>query len=200
MPANGGSVNKIPKPDSESQYRYWPQFLPGGKTLLVTGVTGLGGNVDQETVRSLSLEDGRSRTLVDGAHFGRYLSSGHLAYLRHGTLFVRTFDAARQELTGPEVPILQGIEYSTLNGAGQFDISANGTIDPYRAARAESELKTVQWMDSAGRLEPLLGTAGDYRAISIAQATASTLRLQSPKRKAAISMFMTWNVIGRRCV
>ena len=114
----------------------------------------------------VSLEDGHSRTLVDGAHFGRYLSSGHLAYLRHGTLFVRAFDAARQELTGPEIPLLQGVEYSTLNGAGQFDIAANGTLI-YRAARAGSELKTVQWMDRTGRLEPLLGTPGDYRAISL---------------------------------
>jgi Tol biopolymer transport system component len=91
-----------------------------------------------------------------------------LAYLRHGTLFVRAFDAARQELTGPEVPLLQGVEYSTLDGAGQFDIAANGTLI-YRAARAGSELKTVQWMDSTGRLEPLLGTPGDYRAISLSR-------------------------------
>lgn len=168
VPANGGSINKIPRPAGESQFRYWPQLLPGGKTLLVTGVTGLGGNVDQESVRTLSLEDGRSRVLVDGAHFGRYLSSGHLAYLRHGTLFVRAFDAARQELTGPEVPILQGIEYSTLNGGGQFDISANGTLI-YRPTHAGSDLKTVQWMDHTGRLEPLLATPGDYRAISFAR-------------------------------
>ena len=166
VPANGGSLKQIPRPASESQYRHWPQLLPGGKTLLVTGVTGLGGNVDQETVKTVSLEDGHSRTLVEGAHFGRYLSSGHLAYLRHGTLFVRAFDAARQELTGPEIPLLQGVEYSTLNGAGQFDIAANGTLI-YRAARAGSNLKTVQWMDRTGRLEPLLGTPGDYRAISL---------------------------------
>jgi Tol biopolymer transport system component/tRNA A-37 threonylcarbamoyl transferase component Bud32 len=168
VPANGGSVNQIPLPESESQHRHWPQFLPGGKALLVTGVTGLGGNVDQETVRTLSLEDGHSRTLVEGAHFGRYLSSGHLAYLRHGTLFVRTFDAVRQELTGPEIPILQGIEYSPLNGAGQFDISANGTLI-YRAARAGSQLKTVQWMDRTGRLEPLVAAPGDYKAISFSR-------------------------------
>ena len=167
IPANGGGLKQVPRPMDESRLRYWPQLLPGAKVLLVTGVTRQG-DVDQESVETVSLEDGRSHTLVDGAHFGRYLSSGHLAYLRHGTLFVRTFDAARQELTGPEVPILQGVEYSTLDGAGQFDIAANGTLI-YRAARAGSELKTVQWMDSTGRLEPLLGTPGDYRAISLSR-------------------------------
>jgi serine/threonine-protein kinase len=164
--ANGGSLSQIPRPAGQSQRRYWPQLLSGGKVLLVTSFRGLA-NADQGSVQTLSLEDGQSRTLVDGAHFGRYLSSGHLAYLRHGTLFVRTFDATRQQVTGPEVPILQGIEYS-LDGAGQFDIAANGTLI-YRAARAGSELKTVQWMDSTGRLEPLLGTPGDYRAISLSR-------------------------------
>ena len=168
VPSNGGSLSQVPRPAIESQGRYWPQLLPDGKALLVTGVTGLGRNLDEESVKTVSLEDGHSRTLVDGAHFGRYLSSGHLVYLRHGTLFVRAFDAARQELTGPEIPILQGVEYSTLNGAGQYDIAANGTLI-YRAARAGSELKTVQWMDRTGRLEPLLGTPGDYRAISLSR-------------------------------
>jgi Tol biopolymer transport system component len=166
VPANGGSLKQIPRPASESQFRHWPQLLPGGKALLVTGVTGLGGNVDQDTVKMVSLEDGHSRTLVEGAHFGRYLASGHLAYLRHGTLFVRAFDAARQELTGPEIPLLQDVEYSTLNGAGQLDIAAHGTLI-YRAAHVGSNLKTVQWMDRTGRLEPLLATPGDYRAISL---------------------------------
>ncbi len=168
--ANGGSPSRIPRPGGDSQRRYWPQLLPGGKALLVTGVrgqVGFGGDVDQESIESVSLEDGQSHTLVEGAHFGRYLSSGHLAYLRHGTLFVRIFDAGRQELSGPEVPFFQGIEYS-LDGAGQFDIAANGALI-YRAARAGSELKTVQWMDSTGRLEPLLATPGDYRAISLSR-------------------------------
>ena len=147
VPANGGAMSQIPRRTSNRSTRYWPQLLPGGKALLVTGLKGPLGSLDRESVRTVSLEDGHSRTLVDGAYFGHYLSSGHLAYLRHGTLFVRTFDAARQEVTGPEVPILQGIEYSNLDGGGQFDIAANGTLI-YRAARAGSELKTVQWMDS----------------------------------------------------
>jgi hypothetical protein len=55
-----------------------------------------------------------------------------------------------------------------LNGAGQFDFSANGTLI-YRAARAGSQLKTVQWMDRTGRLEPLVATPDDYRGISLSR-------------------------------
>jgi Tol biopolymer transport system component len=164
--ADGGDLKQIPRVPSDTHGRYWPQLLPGDKTLLFTSLTGTGGDVDQESVDALSLQSGYSRTLVRGAHFSRYLSNGYLAYLRRGTLFVRAFDAGRLELTGPEVPVLQGVEYSTLDGAGQFDVAANGTLI-YRAARAGSELKTVQWMDSTGRLEPLLETPGDYRSIAL---------------------------------
>jgi serine/threonine-protein kinase len=167
IPANGGDMKQLPRDANVRLGRYWPQLLPGGKALLVTRALGPN-NMGQYSVESVSLADGRSRTLVEGAHFGRYLSSGHLAYLRRGTLFVRGFDAARLTLSGPEVPILQGVEYSTVDGAGQFDLAANGTLI-YRAARAGSELKTVQLMDRTGRLEPLVGTPGDYRAISFSR-------------------------------
>jgi serine/threonine protein kinase len=40
--ANGGGLKQIPRPASGPQSRQWPQLLPGGKTLLATGVTGLG--------------------------------------------------------------------------------------------------------------------------------------------------------------
>jgi Tol biopolymer transport system component/predicted Ser/Thr protein kinase len=166
--SNGGDLKQVPRLASDSQNSYWPQLLPGGKAVLVTGVNGHGGNFDEDSVRTVSLEDGTSRTLVEGAHFGRYLADGHLAYLRQGTLYVRPFDAERQELTGAEVPLLQGVEYSTFDGAGQFDIAANGTLI-YRASRAGSQLKTVQWMDASGQLQPLLTTPGDYRSIALSR-------------------------------
>jgi hypothetical protein len=130
--------------------------------------------------------------------FRRYLSSGHLAYLRHGTPCVQAFDGARQKVTGPAVPILQGIEYSTLDSAGQADIAANGALI-YRSARAGSELKTVQWMDSAFRLEPLLGTPADYRAISLSP-NGKRLAMAIGDGAPAISMFTTSSVASSRRV
>jgi serine/threonine-protein kinase len=60
------------------------------------------------------------------------------------------------------------VEYSTVDASGQFDVAANGTLI-YRAARPGSELKTVQWIDSVGHLEPLLAPPGDYRAIALSR-------------------------------
>jgi serine/threonine-protein kinase len=112
------------------------------------------------------LKDHRRRTLVEGATFGRYAASGHLLYVRSGIVFARRFDPERLEVSGPEVPVLNGVEYSTYDGVAQFDFSRNGTL-VYRASRPGSDLKTVQWMDAAGSLEPLLSTPGNYRAIKL---------------------------------
>jgi serine/threonine-protein kinase len=164
VPANGGEMKPVPRAASTAG-RYWPQLLPGGKALLITRVPALGGDVDQESIDALSVDDGHTQTLVEGAHFGRYLPNGYLAYLRRGTLFARAFDVAHQKLNGPEFPVLQGVDYSTLDGAGQLDVASNGTL-LFRTAPTGSELKTVQWLDG-DRLEPLLGIPGDYRAISL---------------------------------
>ncbi len=173
VPANGGELTQITRDPGDSAARYWPQVLPGGNAIVFTRLSGQEqqGDMDRARVEGMFLKDGRRRTLVEGASFGRYASSGHLLYVRHGSVgdrcrCNRRFDATRLELSGPEVPVLNGVESSTFDGAAQFDFSNNGTL-VYRASRPGSNFKTVAWMDSAGSLEPLLATPGDYRAIRL---------------------------------
>jgi Tol biopolymer transport system component/predicted Ser/Thr protein kinase len=168
VPANGGEVTQIARDPELRAGRYWPQVLPGGQAVLFTrtrlGATGA--NIGSARIEAMAFKDGRQRVLVEGATFGRYAASGHLLYLRRGTVFARAFDATRLEVTGPEVPVLNGVEYSSYDGAAQFEFSRNGTL-VYRASRPGTDLKTVQWMDSDGRLEPLLATPGDYRSLQL---------------------------------
>jgi len=167
VPANGGELTEIAR-DPEYVGRYWPQVLPGGKAILFTRtILGpSGADIGQAQVEATSLKDGRRHILVKGASFGRYIPNGHLLYLRRGTVFARSFDAARLEVTGSEVPVLNGVEYSNYDGAAQLEFSKNGTL-VYRASRPGSDLKTVMWMDSAGHLDPLLATPGDYRSLKL---------------------------------
>jgi len=164
--ANGGEPTPIARDPNDTVSRYWPRILPGGKAILFTGIVGWQGDNAHVRVEAMLLKDRRRRTLVEGATFGRYAASGHLLYVRNGVVFARRFDPERIEVSGPEVPVLNGVEYSTYDGAAQFDSSRTGTL-VYRARRTGSNLKTVQWMDAAGRLEPLLSTPGDYRAIKL---------------------------------
>ena len=86
----------------------------------------------------MSLADRRTKTLVRGGTFGRYLPSGHLVYINNGTLFAVPFDLDRLEVRGTPTPLLEQVAYSSANGFAQFDFSRSGTL-VYRRAEAEAE-------------------------------------------------------------
>jgi len=52
---------------------------------------------------------GRIKTLVGNASTARYLPGGYLLFDRDGTIFAAPFDLGRLELTGPEMPLLEGL-------------------------------------------------------------------------------------------
>jgi Tol biopolymer transport system component len=57
--------------------------------------------------------------------------------------------------------VLDRVGYSALTGSAQFDFSQRGTLI-YRNEEAGGELLTVQWLDGAGKAQPLLAKSGVY--------------------------------------
>jgi len=137
-----------------------PQILPGGKAVLF--VAGAIGNSDNNTIEVVSLDDRRRKSVVRGAASARYLQSGHLMYVRKGTLFAIPFDLARLELRGTAVPVLDQVAYNPITDAAQFDLSRNGTL-VYRRAGDGLRMSIVQWLEATGKKEPLLAKAGEYK-------------------------------------
>ena len=75
-----------------------------------------------------------------------------------GTLFAVPFDLDRLDVRGTPRPVLAEVAYDTALGAAQLDFSRTGTL-VYRSGGAG---KTVQWLDGAGKTQPLLGKPGAY--------------------------------------
>ena len=112
------------------------------------------------------LADHRRKTLQRGGTFGRYIpapdGTGHLVYINKGTLFAVPFDPDKLEVHGTPSPVLGEVAYSSGSGSAQFDSSRNGTL-VYRSGGAEgANLFIVDWLDAAGKTEPLLAKAGFY--------------------------------------
>jgi eukaryotic-like serine/threonine-protein kinase len=103
---------------------------------------------------------------VRGGPFGRYLPSGHLVYANRGTLFAVSFDVDRLELHGTPVPVLDQVGYISSYGSAQFDFSQTGTLI-YRSGGAGGGLYTVQWLDAAGKTQPLLAKPDAYQHPSL---------------------------------
>jgi Tol biopolymer transport system component len=169
IPATGGApVAVTALAQGEVSQRY-PQILPGGKAVLFT--SGTSSRVaDSANIEVVALADSgadhRRKTLVRGGTFGRYVpasnGTGYLVYINKGTLFAVPFDPDKLEARGTPSPVLGQVSYDIDNGFAQFDTSQNGTL-VYRGGGATgANLVTVQWLDAAGRTEPLLAKPGVY--------------------------------------
>jgi len=161
VPEGGGAPTPLTDlAEGEATHR-WPQIVPGGKAVVYTANSGPNA-FDAATIKVRSLIDGKTKTLQQGGTAGRVVktSSGHsyLMYVNRGVLFAESFDLDKLEVNGTPVPILDGIG-STPSGAVELDVSNEGTL-VYRSTGGG--MLTVQWMDSSGKLEPLIAKPGIY--------------------------------------
>jgi serine/threonine-protein kinase len=166
IPAAGGSPTPVTQLAQGEGTHRWPQILPGGKAVLFTSSTSIGG-FDGANIEVVSLADHQRKTLQRGGTFGRYLpasnGTGHLVYINKGTLFAVPFDPEKLEVRGTPSPVLDGVAYSTANGSAQFDFSRTGTLVYRSGGTTQGNLVTVQWLDASGKTQPLLAKPGGYQ-------------------------------------
>jgi serine/threonine-protein kinase len=152
VPENGGSPQPLTKLENGELTHRWPQILPGTKAVVFSASSSVV-NWDEAHVEVLFLKTGQRKTAVPSGFYGRYLPSGHLVYLRGGTLYGMAFDINRLEPAGPSTALLEGIAASNFGG-GQFDFSANGTL-VYLTGNPSIEAKRkLVWIGAAGKTQP----------------------------------------------
>jgi serine/threonine-protein kinase len=152
IPAEGGTPLPITELSPGQISHRWPQLLPGGKAALFTASTDYAYH-ENSAIGLVILKDHHRKVLLDHAGmYPRYLPSGHLVYVTKGMLFAVPFDAERLELRGNPTP-LQEVSSEPAIGAAQIDFSVSGAF-VYRSGGTEG-LKTLHWLDSTGRMEPL---------------------------------------------
>src|SRR6266511_4022979 len=68
VPPSGGAPIEAAKPDTAHGERWFraPQFLPGGKTVLLTVSNADTGSFDDARIVALNLETGEKKTLIEG--------------------------------------------------------------------------------------------------------------------------------------
>jgi Tol biopolymer transport system component len=147
VPASGGTAKTllIPEVKKGQTALQWPQILPGEKAVLFTTLAG------SPRLGIVSLRTGRSHELTEG--MGAFYSpSGHLVFVRGGSLFAAPFDLARQELTGPAISILDGVMIVSPFQSPQFALSSTGALGyvPGSAPR-----HTLVFVDREGKVSPL---------------------------------------------
>ena len=134
--ADGGTPEQITTLEDEQrdEAHRLPQLLPGGNELLFTVETREGWDHAQIVVQSLESDD--RTVLVEGGTDARYVPTGHLAFVRNGTLMAAPFDLTRLQLTGEARSIVEGVMHAVgrhtgsalTTGAAQFTFSASGSL------------------------------------------------------------------------
>jgi Tol biopolymer transport system component len=172
VPASGGGKPALvtkPRPD-EYSHRL-PQFLPDGQTVLFTSTKSVFPSWDDTRVVAQSLATDQQKVLIEGGADARYVATGHLVYLRRGTLMASPFDVARLEPTGATVGLLADVMQAANiqpiqidSGAGQFAVSAMGALAYVGGGVFPQDRWSLVWVDRTGRLEPLNVPRGAYLA------------------------------------
>ena len=164
----GGTTRRLTDLGDAERAHIVSSTLPGDQTLLYTVRKRLWSWGDEEVV-ALDLRSGGRTVLLHDAADARYLSTGHLVFLRRGALFAVPFDAARVKVSGPEVPLLDGVSQAlqgannnNLTGAGQFTISGSGSLAWIPTARESWWESVLVAVDRRGHVSPLGSPVQSY--------------------------------------
>ena len=156
VPAPGGTARKL---DSVA-YR-WAQALPDGHILEV--------DYDHEIHRyravATSLENPSDRQVLAETNSRALYAppaagerSGHLLYVRGGSLIAHPFDAAKLRITGEPLAVAADVFSFAPTGSAAFSVSSNGVL-VYRNVGPPLQLK---WFDRSGREVSKVGEAARF--------------------------------------
>lgn len=121
----GGEPVAVTHVESEQGSHFSPQFLPDGRHFLY----GVRGSTDVQGVHVSQLGSAQSRRWRE-ADPGAMYTSGHLLFVRQGTLFAQHFDPGRLELTGNAFPVAEPVASGQQRAGVCLDRVSVGRVGP----------------------------------------------------------------------
>ncbi len=165
VPAAGGTLTDVVVRDpAKAERLLLPHVLPDGKRLLLTMMKS---DEDWETAAVVirSLDGGGERVLIPNGTDARYIPTGHILYMKTGTLMAVPFDIGSGQVTGAPVALIEGVMQAVNltntdveGGAGQFAVSNTGTLIYATGGVGAMASSRLEWLDRQGKAE-LLETA-----------------------------------------
>jgi eukaryotic-like serine/threonine-protein kinase len=159
--ADGGTPEPLTKPDlKKEEYGHsLPSWLPNGKAVLFTVMRQ---PLDSQPWLALLRLDTREwHVLLQDAADARYVSTGHIVFLRQGTLMAARFDPDRLEVIGQPVAlvanVLQAFNSTVANNtvAGHFGVSETGSLIYAAGGIFPSPNNSLVWVDQNGNEKPI---------------------------------------------
>ncbi len=157
---SGGVVRPLTALDGAQITHRWPDYFPDGKSLLFVGGTSGAIFTNARTgVRPAGTL--KTKYILQGGVFPRYALSGHLVYAQASVLMAVPFDAQKFEVTGPAVPMAEGVMQSATAGFAQYSFSKTGSL-VYVPGGNQAERLRLVWVNRTGAEEPLNAPVNAY--------------------------------------
>jgi serine/threonine-protein kinase len=158
--SNGGAVATVTRRDATKRERHiLPHALPGGKAVLFTSITG---GWDSAAIVVHAVERGQRQVLIEGGADARYVETGHIVYMKSGTLMAVPFDTGSLRVMGAPVVLFENVMQAVNapntadeTGAGQFAISRSGTLIYVPGGVGRVLESTLVWADRTGAAQPV---------------------------------------------
>jgi serine/threonine-protein kinase len=146
--ADGGEPENL-----KQENAFGPRALPGGRGVLVALAPGpVAGRKDGSTISVLS-KDGSVKKVVENGYAPRYAASGHLVFMRRGSLLAAPFDLERLEVTGPEKQVVDQVATDSVWATALYDVAGDGSLIYIRGGDYAATVPT--WIDRKGGEKPL---------------------------------------------
>jgi eukaryotic-like serine/threonine-protein kinase len=101
---------------------YQPHMLPGSRSLVFHVLRS--GDASTAELVALDLVSGERKTLLPDATDPRYVSTGHLLFMRRGTLMGVRFDVERLQIEGDPVAMVEDVMHSLFRGNTRLETGA----------------------------------------------------------------------------
>ena len=176
IPSAGGSTRELTVLSSERAEvgHRLPHVLPGGDAVLFTVTKNRFPRWDEAEVWVHSRGSGQSKRLIESGADARFVSSGHLLYVREGALLVVPFDSKRLEVTGGPVGVVPDVMQAAYvagqpndSGAMQASVSRSGTLVYVTGGVQPPTEYDVLSVDRTGQAEPLPIPPQDFRLLRL---------------------------------
>ncbi len=170
VPASGGipvPVTELDASRKEISHRY-AEFLPDGKRFifLVEGSNETPGTDQGFALFAGSLDAKEKTPVVATNGSARYASTGHLLFLRAGTLIAQPFDPESLTLTGEGMPVAERVR-RTGRFEAAFSVSRSGAL-VYQSGSG-SVASELRFLDRSGKEGGTIGKPAEYTSPRISR-------------------------------
>jgi Tol biopolymer transport system component len=150
VPAAGGQTQDLANKAGRPVIYRLPQALPGNRVLVGIADTGLTNN-DLAEIVTVQIPSGEVKTVLRGGYGARYVPTGHLLFIRQGTLYGVRFDPESATTRGDPVPLQEDVAANPSLGAGRFDFNSRGTLT-YQSGKPVGGEQPLGVLDTDGKV------------------------------------------------